>query len=73
LAKGVTACSGQFLRGEAVDLVFDNKVIARGLTQYSNTEIEQLKGLDSDQIVTTLGFKHKNEVIHRDDLVVYTI
>ncbi len=44
--------------------------MARGLTSYSSTEIQRIKGLQSDAIEAALGFAHATEVIHRDDLHV---
>jgi len=71
LAKGVTGVSGEFIRGEAVDIVVDGKVIARGLSQYSSSELSLLLGKESSDFEAILGFKHKNEIIHRDDLVLF--
>lgn len=71
LAKGITAVTGDFIRGEAVDIVADNKILARGLCQYSSSELSLLLGKDSCDFEDILGFKHKNEIIHRDDLVLF--
>ena len=70
LAKGVTAVKGDFIRGDAVDLLLAGEVVARGLCQYSSAELSAIAGKDSEAFESILGFKHKNEVIHRDDLVV---
>jgi len=72
LAKGISQVSGEFIRGEAVDVVFENKILARGLIQYSSSELVLLAGKQSEQFESILGFKHKNEVIHRDDLVLFS-
>jgi glutamate 5-kinase len=37
---------------------------------YSVHELEKIKGLHSQKIELTLGYKYSDEVIHRDDLVV---
>lgn len=71
LAKGIMTVNGEFARGEALDILSDNKVIARGLSQYSSAELLQISGLESKNFETILGFKHKNEVVHRDDLVLF--
>lgn len=70
LAKGITAVDGNFARGDALDIVYNNTVLARGLSQYSSAELIQIAGKESKTFETILGFKHKNEVIHRDDLVL---
>lgn len=71
LAKGITKVEGDFIRGEAIDLVYQGTVVGRGLSQYASSEVDLIKGLDSNQIEATLGFKNKNELIHRDDLVLF--
>ena len=72
LAKGITWVEGDFIRGEAVDIVFNNQVLARGLSQYSSSELARIAGKSSDEFEIALGFKHKNEAIHRDDLVLFS-
>ncbi len=71
LAKGVIKISGNFIRGDAVDIVFNDQVIGRGLCQYAQSELSVIAGKESSQFEAILGFKHKNEVIHRDDLVLF--
>lgn len=70
LAKGITRVSGDFVRGEAVDIFHNDRLLARGLCQYASSELVLLAGKDSQDFEQILGFKHKNEVIHRDDLVL---
>ena len=43
---------------------------ARGLVNYSATELNQIKGLHTSKIEKVLGYKAYEEIIHRDDLVV---
>jgi glutamate 5-kinase len=71
LAAGITRVEGEFAASEAVQLYDANdKEIARGIVNYSNTEIEQIKGHHSDQIPLLLGYSSAETVIHRDNLVV---
>jgi glutamate 5-kinase len=37
---------------------------------YSASELKKIRGLRTDQIEPTLGYRYSDEVIHRDDLVV---
>ena len=37
---------------------------------YSADEIEKIKGVRSNRIEDILGYKHSDEVIHRDNFVV---
>lgn len=71
LAKGVTACQGDFVGG-AVVLVRDGKghEIARGLCNYSGAELRQVLGRHSDEFAAILGRDSYAEVIHRDNLVL---
>jgi glutamate 5-kinase len=71
LPSGVIKVRGAFDRGDLVTCLGPRgKEFARGLVNYSATELEKIKGLRSNQIETTLGYKYSDEVIHRDDLVV---
>jgi glutamate 5-kinase len=71
LPSGVVKIRGSFNRGDLVTCLGPRgKEFARGLVNYSATELEKIKGLRSDRIEATLGYKYCDEVIHRDDLVV---
>ena len=71
LPSGVIKIRGTFDRGDLVTCLGPRgKEFARGLVNYSATELEKIKGLRSNQIESTLGYKYSDEVIHRDDLVV---
>ena len=73
LAKGIASVKGDFTRGDLVTLSdSDGKVFAKGLSAFDNQELEQIKGLHSQDIVKQLGFGLSNVVIHRDDLVLLT-
>lgn len=71
LAKGVVSTQGNFIRGEAIDIEYNNEIIARGLSQYSKSELDLIAGKDSAKFESILGFRHKEEIIHRDDLVLF--
>lgn len=71
LPSGVVKIKGSFDRGDLVTCLGPRgKEFARGLVNYSAPELEKIKGLRSDQIESTLGYKYSDEVIHRNDLVV---
>jgi len=71
LPAGVTRVGGRFDRGDAV-IVRDaaGAEIARGLSAYSSSDAERLRGRQSGEIEALLGFRGRDEVIHRDDLVI---
>ncbi len=71
LSVGVSACSGDFKRGELVACVDEHNVEhARGLINYSAAESKQLLGQSSDKIKTLLGYEREPELIHRDNMVL---
>jgi len=71
LPGGILGTTGAFSDGDVVDVVNkDERVIARGLSNYSSEEIEKIKGKRSDRIEGELGYKDYDEVIHRDNLVI---
>lgn len=71
LPAGVTAVEGDFQRGDAVVVRGpDGGALGRGLTAYSVADAQRIKGHRSDEIQSILGFLGREEMIHRDDLVL---
>ena len=71
LSIGITAVDGDFTKGDAVLIVdTDGNEIARGLTNYDATEVQQIMGLSSDRILETLGYRPYEEVVHRDNIAM---
>ena len=71
LPAGVTAVEGRFERGDLV-LVLDSagREVARGLSAYGAAEAERIKGHKSREIEALIGYRGREELIHRDDLVL---
>jgi len=71
LPAGVVQVKGRFDRGDAV-LVRDpdGVEIARGLAAYSSADAERIRGRRSAELETLLGYRGRDEMIHRDDLVL---
>jgi glutamate 5-kinase len=71
LPAGVTAIEGEFRRGDVVD-VKDRagRVLARGLVAYAADDARRIAGRKSAEIERLLGFRGRDEMVHRDDLVV---
>jgi len=71
LPAGVTRVTGEFDRGDAL-IVYDGEgnEVARGLSAYSSRDAERLRGRKSAEIAALLGFRGRDEIIHRDDLVI---
>ena len=71
LPSGILEVEGSFNRGDLVSCLGPHgKEFARGLVNYSASELKKIRGLRSQQIEKTLGYKYSDEVIHRDNLVV---
>jgi glutamate 5-kinase len=71
LPAGVVAVSGRFARGDTVSVLDrDGNEIARGMIAYSDRDAARLVGKRSADIEALLGFRGRDEIIHRDDLVM---
>jgi len=71
LPAGVTTIEGNFDRGDAVVVKNgDGREIARGLSAYSAADARAIAGHKSGEIEAILGYRGRDEMIHRDDLVV---
>jgi glutamate 5-kinase len=71
LPAGVTGARGRFDRGDTVSvLAADGAEIARGIVAYSDVDAARIMGRKSSEIAAILGFRGRDEMIHRDDLVL---
>ncbi len=72
LPSGIERAEGQFERGDVVKIVDpEGHEFARGMANYSQQEVSQLKGCQSSEISDILGTHYYDEIIHRDNLVVF--
>lgn len=71
LPIGVREVRGNFGVGSPVRcLDEENRIIGIGLTNYKAAEIEKIRGHHSDEITAIIGYKHSDEVIHRNNFVL---
>jgi glutamate 5-kinase len=71
LPAGVVAVEGAFERGDAVIVrTRAGTEAGRGLSAYSSADIRLIAGHKSGEIAGILGYRGRDEIIHRDDLVV---
>jgi glutamate 5-kinase len=71
LPAGVVAVEGEFERGDAVVVrTRGGAEAARGLSAYSSEDARRLAGHKSSEIEGLLGYRGRDEIIHRDDMVV---
>ncbi len=70
LPAGVVKAVGRFGRGDTVSVLApDGKEIAKGICAYSDRDAARIMGRRSTEIETILGYRGRDEMIHRDDLV----
>ena len=71
LPAGVRSLSGIFARGDAVEVRGpDGRALARGLSAYGSADAARIIGHRSTDIEGILGWRGRDELIHRDDLVL---
>jgi glutamate 5-kinase len=70
LAPGVKAVQGRFSRGDAIDILFEGRPIARGLAEYDADDAGRILGLRTEEQAHVLGYAPRSALIHRDHLVL---
>ena len=70
LSAGIIKTEGNYEKGDLIQIIDENETfVGKGLTHFNNSEVELIKGSKSNNIETILGYRGKDEVVHRDDLV----
>lgn len=70
LPAGITRVEGIFDRGDAIVVkTADGRIAGRGLSAYSSADAALIMGRKSRDIEDILGYRGRDEMIHRDDLV----
>lgn len=71
LPAGVIRASGQFERGDAVQIVAqDGQLLGRGLINFDCHETQLICGQKSERIGAILGYEGRTELVHRDNMVL---
>ena len=71
LPAGVNAIEGAFGRGDAVLIKDANgRVLGKGLSAYSSDDAAKIIGCKSVEIERILGYKYRDTLVHRDDMVL---
>ncbi len=71
LPAGVSQVEGEFQRGEAVTVKdAAGSLLGRGLSAYSAVDARRISGHKTGEIETILGYRGRDAIIHRDDLVL---
>ena len=71
LAAGVGAVEGNFEKGDAVFICDKSgNEIARGLSAYSSGDAKKIIGHKSTEFEIILGYRGRDEIVHRDDMSI---
>lgn len=71
LPAGVKAVNGEFSRGDTVALMdLAGAMLGKGLIAYDSDDAKAIIGRKSQEIEALLGFKGRDVLIHRDDMVL---
>lgn len=72
LPAGVRRVEGDFQRGAAVRITsLGGRLLAKGLVAYPSDEARTLAGRKSGEIEALLGYRGRDELVHRDDMVLH--
>jgi len=72
LSTGVIDIEGRFHLGDAVEIISKSgDLIGKGIVNYNFSELQTIKGKKTAQIKDILGSSYFDEVINRDDLIIY--
>ena len=71
MPAGIVKVEGDFQTSDSVRVCNErDRVIARGITNYSSIELQKIQGCRSEQISDILGYFVAQTAIHRDNLVL---
>jgi len=71
LPAGVRAVEGDFARGDPLSVRDEEgRELARGLSAYDSEAARLIAGHRSEELESLLGWRGRDEIIHRDDLVL---
>jgi len=71
LPSGIQEVRGKFVMGDSVTILNErNQNIAVGIVNYGSGDLLKIKGARTSEIASILGYRHDDEVIHRDNLIL---
>ena len=72
LPSGILEVVGSFNVGDGIYILgLKKEKIGIGISNYSSYEIEKIMGHKTEEINSILGYKDYDEVIHRDNMVIF--
>ncbi|KAF1009413.1 MAG: Glutamate 5-kinase [Luteibacter sp.] len=70
LPGGVIEAADDFARGDVIDIVRNDRIVARGVVQYAASDVRRIAGRHTRDIESLLGYSYGENIVHRDDLIV---
>jgi len=71
LPSGITAVQGRFRMGDSVVIQDKNRQkIAIGMVNYNSGDLQKIIGARTSEIESILGYRHDDEIVHRDNLIL---
>ncbi len=71
LPSGITSVQGRFSIGDSVSIqAIDKQKIAIGMVNYNSGDLQKIIGAKTSQIEDILGYRHDDEIVHRDNLIL---
>ncbi len=70
LPSGIIEVAGTFDRGDIIEIESEGKVFAKGITDYTSSELNRIKGKHSDMIEKIIGYKNYDEVVRKSNIGV---
>ncbi len=71
LPSGVLNVKGSFDRGDIIEIRCEGEIFAKGITDYTSEELEQIKGKHTNQIADILGYKNYNNVVKKENIGLF--
>lgn len=68
LPSGITNIIGDFDRGDIVEIKCNGDVFAKGITDYTSSEIDKIKGKHTNEIADLLGYKNYDHAIKKENI-----
>jgi len=71
LPSGITTVQGRFSMGDSVVIQGKNKQkVAIGMVNYNSGDLQKIIGARTSEIESILGYRHDDEIVHRDNLIL---
>jgi len=70
LPSGIVRIEGKFSASDLIRIVHDGMEIGRGVVEYSSGELRKIKGMHTDLIEKTLGYKNHDSVIRKENMML---